>query len=402
MSMILSEATGQFRMVAGPNEFFDILQSIKPGQFMTFGYVTAAKLDYPKKKVLNPATKRMNTVDDYETFSQNMGSTETVNGVIKLTIYNMQWQDKNKFNQRYKEFKDTRDSLNDKYGFSRNAARYQTQTNNFGSGVKQYAGNNADLALHTYTDVNMYNVKPISTAYYLTYENGNLAPVDKANLPFPAKKEVQTLIQKLMSAGATEEEVAPLKNFDYKRFEHSQILFLSATVDGIPTLYINTKLSSKINGLVNVKPETLVNIAKERYPKYTSLNENNSKGNTVHITEGHIKKIIKESLVKILNEAGNLYWKDEDGNVHTNSKSTYRGIPGTIFISHGDWADPTILYKGKEYNGSDVEDNLWADYRNECEEEGKEPNENEFDELPLEWFIEEFEEYVYIADGGSY
>lgn len=398
--MILSEATGQFRMVAGPNEFFDILENIKPGQFMTFGYVTAAKLDYPKKKVLNPATKRMNTVDDYETFSQNMGSTETVNGVIKLSVYNMQWQDKNKFNQRYKEFKDTRDSLNDKYGFSRNAARYQTQTNNFGSGVKQYAGNNTDLALHTYTDVNMYNVKPISTAYYLTYENGNLAPVDKANLPFPAKKEVQTLIQKLMSAGATEEEVAPLKNFDYKRFEHSQILFLSATVDGIPTLYINTKLSSKINGLVNVKPETLVNIAKERYPKYTSLQENKK---VTHVTEGEIKRMIKEGVLNTLKEmAGDLYWKDEDGEVHTTSKRSYRGIPGTTYIWHGDWADPTILYKGKEYNGSDVDENLWANYKADCEAEGKTPDENEFDKLPLEWFIEKFDEYVYLADGGSY
>lgn len=400
MSKMISEAAGQFRMVAGPDEFFDILDKIKPGQFMTFGYVTAAKLDYPKKKILNPATKRMNTVDDYQTFGQNLGVQDNVTGVVKVCIYNMQWQDKKKFSQRYNDFKTTRDSLYDKYGLTRNSARYQTQNNNYGGGVKQYAGDNDDLKLHTYTDANLYDVKPISTTYYLTFENGKIQPIDKSRLPFPAKKEVQTLIQKLQSAGATEEEIAPLKNFDYKRFEHSHILFVSATSDGIPTLYINTRLSDKIGGIVNVDPQQLIQVARERYPKYTSIQEC---GNLYQVNESFIRDAIREGVLKVLNEmAGDYYRKDDDGEVHTDSKRTYRGIPGTIYIWHGDWADPTVLYKGKEYNATDVDDNLWANYKADCEAEGKEPDENEFDDLPLEWFIENFKEYVYLADGGNY
>ena len=170
MSKMISEAAGQFRMVAGPDEFFDILDKIKPGQFMTFGYVTAAKLDYPKKKILNPATKRMNTVDDYQTFGQNLGVQDNVTGVVKVCIYNMQWQDKKKFSQRYNDFKTTRDSLYDKYGLTRNSARYQTQNNNYGGGVKQYAGDNDDLKLHTYTDANLYDVK---YSFHLEQNNPN-------------------------------------------------------------------------------------------------------------------------------------------------------------------------------------------------------------------------------------
>lgn len=296
---VLMEAASQFRMVAGPDEFYDILSTMKPGQFMTFGYVTAAKLDYPKKKVLNPATKRMNTVDDMEAFSKKMGATDMVEGVIKLKIYNMQWQDLNKFRQRYREFKNTRDALNDKYGFGRNTVRNQTQLNKFGSGVKQYAGNNIDLKLHTYTDVNMFNVRPISTNYYMVLSNGILQPVDKSQLPITAKKEVLTLIQKLKSAGATDDEVAPLQNFDYRRFEHSQMLFISATANGIPTLFINTHLSEKINGIINVKPQALINIVKDRYSKVMTVNENT---NLINVSESDIKNMVMECVCQIIAE----------------------------------------------------------------------------------------------------
>lgn len=295
----LTEAVNQFRMVAGPDEFYDILSTMKPGQFMTFGYVTAAKLDYPKKKILNPATKRMNTVDDMETFSKKMGATDMVEGVIKLKIYNMQWQDINKFRQRYREYKNTRDALNDKYGFGRNTVRNQTQLNKFGSGVKQYAGNNADLSLHTYTDVNMFNVRPISTNYYMVYSNGKLQPVDKSQLPIPAKKEVLTLIQKLKSAGATDDEIAPLQNFDYRRFEHSQMLFISATANGIPTLFVNTHLSDKINGIVNVQPQTLIDIVKDRYSKVMTVKEN---ANLIDVSESDIKNMVMECVCRIISE----------------------------------------------------------------------------------------------------
>lgn len=38
----------------------------------------------------------------------------------------------------------------------------------------------------------------------------------------------------------------------------------------------------------------------------------------------------------------------------------YCGIPGIKFIFHNTWADPTLIYKGEEFNVHDVEDTLWG------------------------------------------
>lgn len=398
---ILSEAAGQFRIVAGPDDFFDILDGIKAGQYVTIGYVTAAKVDYPKKKVLNNVTNRMNTVDDYAAFAKNLGKTGDVCGVIKLTIYNMKWQDRAKFTERYKQYKNTRDLLNKKYGFETNAARYKTPTNQFGNGIKQYNGSNAELAKHTYTDLNMYGIKPIGTSYFLTYQDGRIEPIDEAVLPLSAKKEITSLVQKFSDAGASEDEIAPLKNFDYRRFEHSHVLFVSATSDGIPTLFINTKLSDKVGNMVNINPNDLIRVAKSRYPKYTAamVNENKKTDKKekmkkrITINESELKRYIEEQVRRIVCESGHLYGHDSDGNVFTNSEETYRGVEGSRFISHGEWSDPEIWYNGKSANANDVEDMMWEYYKEECEERGVVPSDEEFDNLPAEWFKEHLDEY---------
>ena len=72
-----------------------------------------------------------------------------------------------------------------------------------------------------------------------------------------------------------------------------------------------------------------------------------------------------------------------------NNTYTYHGIPGTRFIWHGEWSDPEVEYQGKLYNGNSLEDTLWS-IQTECEENGKEPSEEEFDNLPIDWFTNNF------------
>lgn len=48
----------------------------------------------------------------------------------------------------------------------------------------------------------------------------------------------------------------------------------------------------------------------------------------IRLNERQLRQIVKESVKK----AGHLYWKDDDGTIHTNSKETWRGVPGTTFI----------------------------------------------------------------------
>lgn len=86
--------------------------------------------------------------------------------------------------------------------------------------------------------------------------------------------------------------------------------------------------------------------------------------NTIRLNESTLHRIIKESVKRVLMEGGHLYWKDKDGVAHTNSKVLYCGVPGALFVSHGEWADPEILYKGNEINYYDIEDILW-DWYNE-------------------------------------
>lgn len=111
------------------------------------------------------------------------------------------------------------------------------------------------------------------------------------------------------------------------------------------------------------------------------------------ISQTQLTNIIKESVSKIIKEGGNLYATMPDGTKFTNSKKTYHGVPGTTFIWHGEWSDPEVWYKGKELGN--VEDTLWDRYQVECKEEGKEPSEEEFDNLPTEWFQDNLDDIVF-------
>lgn len=71
--------------------------------------------------------------------------------------------------------------------------------------------------------------------------------------------------------------------------------------------------------------------------------------------------------------AGHLF-SQVDGKVITNSKDLWRGVPGAIFIWHGEWADPEILYEGHLLNSSDVEDSLWVSYQSDLAEGEIAPN----------------------------
>ena len=43
----------------------------------------------------------------------------------------------------------------------------------------------------------------------------------------------------------------------------------------------------------------------------------------------------------------------------------YRGVEGIEFVSHGEWADPELIYDGESFNYWDIEDALWSMF---CEE----------------------------------
>ena len=129
----------------------------------------------------------------------------------------------------------------------------------------------------------------------------------------------------------------------------------------------------------------------------------------VRLTEGDLHRIIKNSVKRVIREnklnkrrrnrvireSGDLYGHYDDGTPFTNSKKRFHGIPGTVFIYHGEWSDPEVWYDGEEYNASMFEDTFWDMYKTECKEEGKEPSEQEYDDLPTEWFEDRFQDILF-------
>jgi hypothetical protein len=59
-------------------------------------------------------------------------------------------------------------------------------------------------------------------------------------------------------------------------------------------------------------------------------------------------------------------------------KNYFYGIYGIRFISHGAWSDPELIWHNKSFNYYDVENSLWELFREDCRENGTEPNENIF------------------------
>lgn len=107
----------------------------------------------------------------------------------------------------------------------------------------------------------------------------------------------------------------------------------------------------------------------------------------------------------MVSEAGHIYHKDEDGNIYTNSKDTYRGVPGSTFISHGEWSDPEILWKGSELNANEVEDYLWEDYKDACRERKEKPTEDGFedwlDEMGTDYIASTLDEVDWAINGDD-
>ena len=93
----------------------------------------------------------------------------------------------------------------------------------------------------------------------------------------------------------------------------------------------------------------------------------------VRLTESELINLVKNTARKMLKEGlsspdANHVYRDENGGLSSDSGRTWRGVPGTKFIWHGEWADPEILYKNQLINSNDAEDMLYNSYEEEREE----------------------------------
>ena len=59
----------------------------------------------------------------------------------------------------------------------------------------------------------------------------------------------------------------------------------------------------------------------------------------------------------------------------------WMGIRGFYFVYHGEWADPEIIWHGYVINLHEIEDPMWADFCEACEEVGMEQSDENFAEF---------------------
>ena len=74
---------------------------------------------------------------------------------------------------------------------------------------------------------------------------------------------------------------------------------------------------------------------------------------------------------------------------------TWRGVQGTQFIYHGEWADPEIYCDDQLFNATQLEDYAWSVYNDDCKEFKVTPNEDDYDKLPPSWFEDRLNEFLY-------
>ena len=89
----------------------------------------------------------------------------------------------------------------------------------------------------------------------------------------------------------------------------------------------------------------------------------------------------------------------------------YRGVEGTVYLWHGEWSDPEVIYKNHLINTFDIEDGLWSHYNDWCDENGIEatsdgfcewvtPDEVECQLLDIVWSQDECGLAVYVDNYG--
>ena len=131
---------------------------------------------------------------------------------------------------------------------------------------------------------------------------------------------------------------------------------------------------------------------KDYYRHYEMVGEskeNTMSNNVINIEESQLKsmvgKMIRETYRRVMNEANlrdavNSQVKKlvkemmeldlKKGEIATNLGDTWRGVPGTRYIWHGEWADPEIEYKGYLINANDVEDFFYDRYMEGIQDQG--------------------------------
>lgn len=264
------------RILKSSQDFFKILSEQKSGRFVTFGYVSSAKLNLPKYQKINPKTKRKNSYDDYNALREPLNYNGEITGILKFSSYTVNWQIPSKAHEDYINFSKEIENINQSFGLpptqkKQNDKRNYVKIQNYGdNGIALKKEPNEKGITHSYHRQNIYNAR-IKETYYLIGENGNIVrEVNKEELKDFLQKEPVEKENILRKMGADEktiqayiDKILSLK-FKYRTFVDKSFVYIITTIDGEKIAYMNDNLSEIIDN-INIIPSEFMEIAKEKY-----------------------------------------------------------------------------------------------------------------------------------------
>lgn len=236
------------------------IQKVRGGTWCTIGYVSAANLNYPMEKRINPETKRMKSYPDFATFGKNLGVQDEITGVIKFSRYVIKWRSVPSMAKHYlKKYVEPVNAIRRKYGLA-DIERQQPSAQ--GTGVMQ---------IPTYTNQDTAGGGKCYTQYFLIGKDGNilreataqeLAPYFKKYSPVGVS-DLKKMNRSDEEIKAYSDEIAKL-NFKYTRFNYASIVYVITTIGGVKKRFFNPELTDDVKG-TGVNPQEFLSMAKKMY-----------------------------------------------------------------------------------------------------------------------------------------
>lgn len=298
------------RVVKSAKEFFDIMDQLPNGRFISIGYVSAANLNLPKEQRRNPETGRMKGYANYSTLGLDQG----VGALVKLSSYKIPYLRSEVMKKRYGEYKDKANDIRARFGIDP-IGQKDSHSEKIGYGsdnLDKYRGENDELRSHTYTYLNSATADIKSTYFAINNEGHIMQELSREQVkPYLKKRDPDGVIA-LRRMNADEKVIKDYISqindlrFNYMKFESDSILWIAATVNGEKIVYINDMMQRAVDG-INIRPEEFRAIARERYKiALSDLTEGISR-RSVRLTENQLRAVITESVKKILRNHVRMY-----------------------------------------------------------------------------------------------
>ncbi len=238
------------------------IQKVKGGTKCTIGYVSAANLDLPQIKKMNPATNRMKNYPDWATFGKNLGVQEEIGGVIKFARYSINWRSSENMRKHYnKMYVEPANAIRSKYGLAPMEKRprqdrdgIDIDANGLPTYMNQDTGKGSCVAQYFLVATDGHIIKEIPAAdlapYFKKYSTSGVADLRKLN---KSDDEIKAYI----------DEISKL-NFRYTRFNYASIAYVITSIGGVKKRFFNDELSDDIKG-TGVNPAEFIEMAKKMY-----------------------------------------------------------------------------------------------------------------------------------------